>query len=218
MPATIKIILVDDHVAVREGYKLLLGQFNIEVIAETDDGRAALSDYKKLNPDLVLMDLSLNGMNGLECTRRLLKVYPTAKVIIFSMHDSVNFVSRAIEHGAMGYVLKSDPSATLVTAINQVYYQSKRYLSDDVAIMLAMHSIKAYKDKMASLNAQEHTVFLLLVEKKTRTEMAEIMSLSASTISNYKSNIMSKLNCETVDELISLAVEHKSLKQNQLLH
>lgn len=216
MSSQIKVLLVDDHTAVREGYKILLTQFNINVIGETEDGKQVLTEYQKLKPDLVLMDLSIKGMNGLECTRRLLNHHPNAKIIIFSMHDSVNFVNRAIQYGAMGYVLKSDPSSTLVSAINQVYYQTKRFLSNEVASMVALHSLNDYADKILSLSPREHAIFLLLIEKKSRSQIAETLSLSLSTVSNYKTSLMNKLNVKSLDDLIALAIENNALKQNQL--
>lgn len=209
-------LLVDDHLAVREAYRLLLAQFDIDVIGEADNGEQALQDYPRLNPDIVIMDLSIKGMNGLDCITRLTQRYPSAKIIVFSMHDHANFVRRAIQNGAMAYVLKSDPSAILIEAIKQVYYQSKRYLSSDIAHVIAIDSIQPSDNIIARLSPREHAIFLLLIEGKSRSDIATIMSLSVGTISNNKAKIMQKLDVKTMMDLITLAVDSKVLKHNQL--
>lgn len=210
----ITVLLVDDHCAVRESYRLLLEQFNIAVIGEADNAEQALIDYPKLLPNIVIMDLSLKGMNGLECTASLVQRYPNIKIVVFSMHD--NFVRRAMQHGAMAYVLKSDPSAILIEAIKQVYYQSKCYLSPEIASSLATKIITQDNDKLATLTDREYAVFLLLVEGRSRSEIATTLSLSAGTISNNKVKLMQKLNIKTMVSLVAVAVDHGIIKQNQL--
>ena len=215
MATSITALLVDDHLAVREGYRLLLAQFDIEVIGETDNGNSVLSDYGRLLPDVVILDLSIHGMNGLDCTARLMQAYPKAKIIIFSMHDNADFVMRAMQSGAMAYVLKSDPSAVLVAAIKQVFYQSKRYLSVGIANMIAMGNVMG-GDKLSRLTPREHAVFLLLIEGKSRQQIATALSISMGTVSNNKTKIMQKLEAENVVDLIDLAVKSNALKYNQL--
>ena len=212
----ITVLLVDDHCAVRESYRLLLEQFNIAVIGESNNAEQALIDYPKLMPDVVIMDLSLKGMNGLECTALLIQRYPSAKIVVFSMHDNTNFARRAMQNGAMAYVLKSDPSAILVESIKQVYYQSKCYLSPNIAASLASNIIHKQHDRLATLTDREYAVFLLLVDGKSRQEIAETLSLSAGTISNNKVKIMQKLNVKTMVNLVAIAVEYGIIKQNQL--
>ncbi|MBL1319547.1 MAG: response regulator transcription factor [Methylophaga sp.] len=209
-------LLIDDHAAVREGYRLLLAQFNITVIGELDHGEPILQRYEQLNPDIVIMDLSIKGMNGLDCTARLIQRYPAAKVIVFTMHDNTNFVTRAIQNGAMGYVLKSDPSSVLIEAIKQVYYQSKHYLSHDIANVIAMRTVQSSDDRLACLSDREHAIFLLLIEGKSRGEIAAILSIASGTVSNNKAKIMQKLQAKSIIDLITLSIENKALKQNQL--
>lgn len=214
--AQITALLIDDHAAVREGYRLLLAQFDINVIGELDHGEQVLQHYAQLKPDIVIMDLSIKGMNGLDCTARLLQRYPTAKVIIFSMHDNTNFVTRAIQSGAMAYVLKSDPSSVLIDSIKQVYSQSKRYLSQGVANAIAMETAQSSDNRLASLSEREHTIFLLLIEGKSRSEIATILSIASGTVSNNKAKIMQKLQANSLIDLIAISMECNILKQNQL--
>ncbi|PHS32616.1 MAG: DNA-binding response regulator [Methylophaga sp.] len=216
MITPITALIVDDHISVREGYRLLLTQFDINVIGEMDSGEQLLQNYAQLNPDIVIMDLSLKGMNGLDCTARLTQRYPDAKVIVLSMHDNTNFITRAIQNGAMAYVLKSDSSSVLVEAIKQVYYLSKRYLSNDVANTIAMETIQSSNDKLTVLSDREYAVFLLLIEGRSRNEIASTLSISPGTVSNNKAKIMQKLQANSLVDLIAISTEHNTVKQNQL--
>lgn len=216
MTTEITVLLVDDHIAVREGYRLLLAQFDITVIAEADSGEQAFNEYQQHKPDIVLMDLSINGMNGLDSIARIIFHYPDAKIIALSMHDNTNFVTRSIDNGAMGYVLKSNPSAILIEAINQVRRHEKIFLCPEVATAVAMKKITQADDKIASLTSREYSIFLLLIDGKTRHEIAHTLSVSSGTVSNNKARIMQKLAVDNMVDLLKLALEHKTLKHNQL--
>ncbi len=216
MITPITVLFIDDHIGVREGYRLLLEQFDINVIGELDSSEHILVEYAQLNPDVVIMDLSIKGMNGLDCTARIIQHYPDAKVVFFSMHDNTNFAIRAIQNGALAYVLKSDPSSVLIKAIKQVYYQSKPYLSHDIANAVVKAKIQAHNDKLACLSDREHAIFLLLIEGKSRSEISFALSIATSTVSNHKVKIMQKLHADNLTELIAIAVEYNALKQNQI--
>ncbi len=215
MAARITVLLVDDHIAVREGYRLLLAQFDITVIAEADSGEQAFSEYQHHKPDIVLMDLSINGMNGLDCIARIILHHSDARIIALSMHDNTNFVSRSIDNGAMGYVLKSNSSEILIKAINQVH-SGKPFLCSEVATALAMQFVTPSNDKIARLTPREHAIFLLLIEGKTRHEIAHTLSLSTGTVSNNKVRIMQKLAVDNMVDLLKLALEYNTLKHNQI--
>ncbi|NOQ93673.1 MAG: response regulator [Methylophaga sp.] len=217
MAAEITVLLVDDHIAVREGYRLLLAQFDITVIAEADSGEKAFNEYQRHKPNIVLMDLSINGMNGLDSIARIILHYPDARIIALSMHDNTNFVSRSIENGAMGYVLKSNPSTVLLKAIHQVHYHAKKFLCPEVSTLIAMQHVRPSDDKIASLTTREYAVFLLLTEGKTRNEIASSLSLSTGTVSNNKVRIMQKLAVNNMVDLLKIALEHKTLKHNQII-
>jgi len=216
MATAITALLVDDHIAIRESHSLLLEQFDIHVIGEADNGEQVLQLYPQLQPDIVIMDLSIRGMNGLDCTARLVQQHADAKIVVFSMHDNINFALRAIKNGAMAYVLKSDPSASLVNAIKQIYYQSKPFLSEAIANTIALRNIRPSNDKLSRLSDREYSIFLLLVEGKSRYEIADTLSLTIGTISNNKTKILQKLQAQSLSELTVIAIEANVLKQNQL--
>jgi DNA-binding NarL/FixJ family response regulator len=217
MNTPITVLHIDDHISIRESQRLLLGQFDIKVIGEADDGKRLLEDYKQLQPDIVILDLSIQGINGLDCTAQLIHHYPNARIIIFSMHDNSNFVHRAIESGAMAYVLKSEPSAMLVDAIKQVYYQSKPYLSPSLANHIALSSLHPRHEKLTCLSNREYSIFLLLAEGKSRYDIAAQLSLSIGTISNYKTKIFQKLNINSLIDLNEIALKSNLLKHNYLI-
>ena len=218
MAEEITVLLVDDHIAVREGYRLLLAQFDITVIAEADSSEKAFREYQQHKPDIVLMDLSINGMNGLDSIARIILHYPDARIIALSMHDNTNFVSRSIENGAMGYVLKSNPSVILIKAIHHVHRHAQTFLCPEVATAIAMEQIMPENNKIARLTPREHAIFLLLIEGKTRNEIAHTLSLSTGTVSNNKVRIMQKLAVDNMVDLLKLSLEYKTLKHNQIEH
>lgn len=216
MTKEVTVLLVDDHIAVREGYRLLLAQFDITVIAEADSGEQAFNEYQQHKPDIVLMDLSLNGMNGLDSIARIILHHPDARIIALSMHDNSNFVTRAIDNGAMGYVLKSNPSATLIKAIRHVHRHAQTFLCPEVATAIAMEKIMPENNKIARLTPREHATFLLLIEGKTRNEIAHTLSLSTGTVSNNKARIMQKLAVDNMVDLLKLSLDYKALKHNHI--
>lgn len=216
MTAGITVLLVDDHIAVREGYRLLLNQFDIIVIAEAGSGEQAFNEYKHHRPDIVLMDLSINGMNGLDSIARILLHHPDAHILALSMHDNTNFVTRAIENGAMGYVLKSNPAEVLIKAIHQIHHHAETFLCPEVATAIAMGQIISSDDKIATLSPREHAIFLLLIEGKSRNEIAQTLSLSTGTISNNKARIMQKLAVDNMLDLLKLSLDYKTLKHNHI--
>ena len=216
MSVKITALLVDDHLAVREGYRLLLAQYDIDVIAEADSGEQAFIEYQQHHPNIVLMDLSINGMNGLDCISRITLHYPRANIIALSMHDNFNFISRAINNGAKGYVLKSNPSSIVIDAIKQVHYHSETFLCPTTAKAVAMKHVSNLDDKVEKLTPREYSIFLLLIEGKARGEIAEILSLSTGTISNNKARIMHKLGTNNLVDLLHIALKQDILKRNQL--
>lgn len=216
MTKEVTVLLVDDHIAVREGYRLLLAQFDITVIAEADSGEQAFNEYQQHKPDIVLMDLSLNGMNGLDSIARIILHHPDARIIALSMHDNSNFVTRAIDNGAMGYVLKSNPSATLIKAIRHVHRHAQTFLCPEVATAIAMEKIMPENNKIARLTPREHAIFLLLIEGETRNEIAHTLSLSTGTVSNNKARIMQKLAVDNMVDLLKLSLDYKALKHNHI--
>ncbi len=210
----IKVILVDDHAVVRTGYKILLKNVaNINVIAETDTGEAAIELSRKLKPDVVVMDITLPGINGIEAIREITTTNPDIKILVFSMHEEVVFVERALQAGAIGYMTKSSDPQLLSSAIISVS-KGNKVIDEDLKRKLAYeHGVARESDSVLSdLSAREYQIFCLLAEGKNTTEISKILSLSYKTVANYSSQIKNKLNVSTVADIARIAIRHNIIK------
>ena len=204
-PATISVFLVDDHSVVREGYRRLLERSaGIRVTGEAANANDAYSEFQRLNPDVVVMDISLPGASGIEAMRRMLAREPGAKVLIFSMHEEPIFATRAFQAGALGYVTKASAPEVLVDAVRCVA-QGKRYLSPDMAQTLALQSVSGGEASLSLLSNREFEVMRLLVAGDTIAMIAEKLQLSAKTVANHQSAIRQKLGVETSAQLVQVA-------------
>jgi len=204
-PAAITVFLVDDHSVVREGYRRLLERSaGIQVIGEASNASEAYSKFQRLNPDVVVMDISLPGASGIEAMRRMLAREARAKVLMFSMHEEPIFASRAFQAGALGYVTKASAPDVLVEAVRSVA-QGRRYLSQDMAQALALQSVSGGEAGLDVLSNREFEVMRLLVAGDTITMIAEKLQLSAKTVANHQSTIRQKLGVETHAQLIRVA-------------
>ena len=210
----IKVILVDDHAVVRTGYKILLKNVaNINVIAETDTGEAAIELSRKFKPDVVVMDITLPGINGIEAIREITTTNPDIKILVFSMHEEVVFVERALQAGAIGYMTKSSDPQLLSSAIISVS-KGNKVIDEDLKRKLAYeHGVARESDSVLSdLSAREYQIFCLLAEGKNTTEISKILSLSYKTVANYSSQIKNKLNVSTVADIARIAIRHNIIK------
>jgi two-component system, NarL family, invasion response regulator UvrY len=206
-PATreITVFLVDDHSVVREGYRRLLERSaGIRVVGEAENAADAYSGFQRLAPQVVVMDISLPGVSGIEAMRHMLAREPGAKVLMFSMHEEPIFASRAFQAGALGYVTKASAPEVLVEAVRSVA-QGKRYISHDMAQTLALHSVGGGDASLAALSNREFEVMRLLVAGDTLNTIAEKLQLSYKTVANHQSAIRQKLRVETHGQLIQLA-------------
>jgi DNA-binding NarL/FixJ family response regulator len=204
-PADISVFLVDDHSVVREGYRRLLERSaGIHVIGEAANANDAYSEFQRLNPQVVVMDISLPGASGIEAMRRMLAREPNAKVLMFSMHEEPIFATRAFQAGALGYVTKASAPEVLVEAVRSVA-QGKRYLSPDMAQTLALQSVGAGEASLNVLSNREFEVMRLLVAGDTITAIAEKLQLSTKTVANHQSAIRQKLGVETSAQLVQVA-------------
>ena len=205
---TIKLILVDDHAVVRSGLRRLL-ELNkqVEVIAEADSGEQAYQCYGELKPDIVVMDISMPGMGGLESARRIIKRYPTAKIIIFSMHETASFASQAIKSGVKGYVTKTGATEDLTSAVLEVA-NGKTFLSAEVAQKIALETLSGQDDPIHQLSGREFEVFRLLVEGKKVEEVAEMLKISQKTVANYYTMIKQKLGVTSPIDMVRFAIRH----------
>jgi DNA-binding NarL/FixJ family response regulator len=203
--ANISVFLVDDHSVVREGYRRLLERSaGIEVAGEAANAADAYAEFQRLNPDVVVMDISLPGASGIEAMRRMLAREPRAKVLMFSMHEEPIFATRAFQAGAVGYVTKASAPEVLVDAVRAVA-EGKRYLSPDMAQALALQSVGGGGASLEVLSNREFEVMRLLVAGDTLVTIGEKLQLSYKTVANHQSAIRQKLGVETHAQLIQVA-------------
>jgi two-component system invasion response regulator UvrY len=204
-PMEITVFLVDDHSVVREGYhRLLERSAGIRVVGEAANAADAYGEFQRLRPDVVVMDISLQGASGIEAMRHMLAREPSAKVLMFSMHEEPIFASRAFQAGALGYVTKASAPEVLVDAVRTVA-QGKRYLSQDMAQSLALQSVGGGEVNLEVLSNREFEVMRLLVAGDTIAVIAEKLQLSAKTVANHQSAIRQKLGVETSAQLVQVA-------------
>lgn len=205
MPGRIRVLLVDDHAVVRAGYRLLLERSpGIDVVAEAASGEAACGLYCDATPDVVVMDLTLPGMSGLEAIQRIVARAPDAKVLVFSMHDDPMFVERALANGARGYITKSGAPDVLVEAVRRVA-AGETYLDEMLAQRLATGKARHGSD-LACLSTREFEIFCLLAEGATTSEIGRRLNLSAKTVANYGSQIKAKLQVTSAAEIARIAI------------
>jgi two-component system invasion response regulator UvrY len=203
--ARIRVLLVDDHAIVRTGYRVLLGDDEaLDIIAEAETGEGAYQAFVDLAPDIVIMDLSLPGMGGLEATRRIVARNPDARVLVFSMHEESAFVQQALRAGARGYITKSSAPDTLLTALRHVM-DGEIYIDPRLAPDLDAGSGEA---RLAELSPREFSIFGLLSEGLGNSDIAERLCISDKTVANYATQIAKKLGVQNRSELVYLAVRH----------
>jgi len=201
------IVLVDDHAVVRAGVRRLLEQEPLfEVIGEAESGEKAYQIFGELKPDVMVIDLSMPGMGGLEGIRRILMRYEKAKILVLSMHEDLSFANQALKLGAKGYLTKNTLADDLVKSIETVT-QGDVFLSDEIAKKMAMQSISGNQDPIHELSAREFEIFRLLAEGLDIDAIASTLNISSKTVSNYQTMIKQKLNINTPIELIRYAIK-----------
>jgi DNA-binding NarL/FixJ family response regulator len=203
----VRVLLVDDHAVVREGYRRLLERTpEIEVVAEAATGEDAYRVFCDINPDVVVMDINLPGMSGIEAARRMLAREPDARILVFSMHEDALFGSRALQAGARGYVTKASAPEVLVEAVKAVS-AGRLYISHDMAQELALQTVPGQDLPLNALSPREFEVFRLLAEGKSVGDIARILSLSQKTVANYQSLIKQKLDADTSAQMVWIALK-----------
>jgi DNA-binding NarL/FixJ family response regulator len=201
----VSVLLVDDHAVVREGYRRLLERAGgIAVTGEAADAATAHSLFCSLDPQVVVMDITLPGASGIEVMRRMLGSRAEARVLIFSMHEDTIFATRALQAGAFGYVTKASAPHTLVQAVHSVA-AGKKYLSAEMASRLALRDYSGARSE--GLSAREMQVLQLLAQGQSVKSIAESMGLSPKTVANHQSAIKQKLDADTSIELLRKAIE-----------
>ena len=206
------IVLVDDHAVVRAGVRRLLEQEPLfEVIGEAESGEKAYQILAELKPDVMVMDLSMPGMGGLEAIRRILMRYEKAKILVLSMHEDLSFANQALKLGAKGYLIKNALADDLVKSIETVS-NGEVFLSAEIAKKMAMQSISGNQDPVHELSAREFEIFRLLAEGLDIDAIASTLNISSKTVSNYQTMIKQKLNINTPIELIRYAIKAGVIK------
>ena len=207
----LRILLADDHIVMRTGLRALLErQPDLEVVGESENGRETVELVASLGPDVVVMDVAMPVLNGIEATKTIVTERPATAVVILSMHADESYVMRALKAGARGYLLKDSAAADLISAI-QAVSQNKSFFSPKVSRILAEDYVRVLKQKGAVdsydlLTAREREILQLLAEGKANKEVAAALNISPYTVETHRRHILEKLNLHTPAELILYAV------------
>lgn len=209
MPARkIRIVLADDHSVVRQGFRMILGaQHDFEVVGEAGTGRDAVELAAKLQPDVIVMDVSMPDLNGIEATRRIPAVSPRSRVLALSMHRDAVYVREILRAGAKGYLLKDSLDLDLLAAVRAVA-RGEGYLSPGVSEAVLSDYRKHATDPLDLLSTREREVLQMIAEGKTNKEIANALDLSVYTIEAHRGRIMEKLNLHSGAELVRFAVRN----------
>lgn len=208
----IRVLIADDHAVVREGLRALLQrEADIDVVDVADDGRQTVKRALELQPDVLVMDIAMPNLNGLEATRRIRAESPSIQVVILSMHATEEFVYRALQAGALGYLLKESASVEVADAVRAVH-QGSRYFSPRISDMLVGDYLHLRQDvgesPLESLSNRERDVLQLVVEGHTSAEIGQRLSISSKTVDTYRSRLMKKLGVKDLPELVKFAIQH----------
>jgi two-component system invasion response regulator UvrY len=206
MQSPVRVMLVDDHAVVRMGFRLLLeGAADITVAAEAESGEEAVRTFPEIKPDVVVMDISMPGIGGLEAIDRILAREPQARILVLSAHEDAMHARRVLKAGAVGYLTKRSAAEELMQAIRQVA-QGKTYLEPTIAQQLAVQQLNGQKSPVDMLSEKEFKVFLALAKGTSVADIAEIMSLSPRTVGTHLYNIKQKLGASNSAELALIAM------------
>ncbi len=204
----LRIMLVDDHAVVRMGFRLLLDTTpDLRVVAECGSGEEALRRFPEVEPDITVLDLSMDGMGGLETLSRLLAKWPGARVLVLSAHEDSSHPRRALAAGALGYLTKRSAADALIEAIREVAAR-RVFLEPDLARELALQQVGSTGNPVESLSQREFEVFVMLAKGKTVNEIAEVLFLSPRTVGTHLYNIKQKLGAGNAAELTLIAIRN----------
>ena len=202
----IRILLVDDHAVVRQGFRMILAaQEDMEIVGEAGNGREAIAKAAELHPDVVVMDVAMPELNGIEATRRLAETSPQTRVLALSMHKDSVYVREILRAGALGYLLKDSIDVDFLTAVRAVA-RGEGYLSPAVSDAVLTDYRKHVSDPLDLLSSREREVLQMIAEGKTNKEVAGVLNLSVYTVDAHRGRIMEKLNLHSTGELVRFAV------------
>ncbi len=214
----IRVLLVDDHTILRQGLKMLLNaQPDMEVVGEASDGHQAIAEANRLLPDVILMDITMPEMNGIEATRQVRRQRPDMRVLVLTMHENEEYLFQVLRAGAAGYILKEAADTELITAIRAV--QSGRfYLSPSAQSMMVGDYLQRVrtgeeKDSYSGLTEREREILKLVAEGLTNNQIAERLFISPKTVDTHRTHIMDKLNLHSRAELVKYAMRRGLLEE-----
>jgi two-component system response regulator NreC len=213
----IHILLADDHTILRAGLKMMLNaQPDMEVVGEASDGRQAITETQRLQPDIVLMDITMPEMNGIEATRHIKKLVPESRILILTMHEHDEYVFQALRAGASGYMLKEAADTELISALHIIqsgqFYLSPMAQSVLVGDYLQRVRTGEEKDSYSSLTEREREILKLIAEGYTNNQIAERLVISPKTVDTHRTHIMDKLNLHSRAELVKYAMRRGLLE------
>ncbi len=202
----IRVMLVDDHALVRMGFRMLLADAQVQVVAEVDSGEQACIEYPRARPDVVVMDLSMPGMGGLEAVRRLIAQDAKARVLVLSAHEDTAHPRRVLRAGALGYLTKRSAPEALIAAVSAVV-ANEAYVDPFTARALAMAQVTGETSPAEALSEREFSVFLQLAKGLTVAQIADNLKLSPSTVGTHLYHVKQKLNASNQSELTLIALQ-----------
>ena len=206
MREKIHILLADDHAVVRQGFKMILAaQPDMEIVGEAGNGREALDLAGQLQPDVIVMDVAMPELNGIEATRRIADVSPRSRVLALSMHKDSVYVREILRAGARGYLLKDSIASDLLAAVRAIA-RGEGYLSPGVSDAVLNDYRRHVTDPIDLLTSREREVLQMIAEGKTNKDIATVLNLSVYTVDAHRGRIMEKLNVHSVTDLVRFAV------------
>lgn len=206
------IAVADDHILFRKGIIRILQEINyVKVVCEAGDGLGLIEQLKKVKVDMAIIDISMPNLRGIEATREIKKVYERMKVLILTMHKKMEYLQEALSMGADGYLLKEDTDEELRTAIEEVrcgkIYVSRAMLKEMSDEMIKYHRFSPKASSTERLTVRETEITKLIAEGKSNREISELLFISMRTVENHRSNIMHKLDCKKVADLVTYAIK-----------
>lgn len=202
----IKILLVDDHAVVRMGFKMLIeAEADIKVIGEAECGEVAVKLFQELKPDIIIMDITMPGIGGLEAIDRIMAKDKNTKILVLSAHEDSVHPKRVLNAGAMGYLTKRSAAEELIKAIKSIH-QGKRYLEPNIAQQMAITQLSGETNPVEILSDREFEVFMALAKGKSTNEIADTLCLSPRTVGTHLYNIKQKLNANNSAEIALIAI------------
>jgi DNA-binding NarL/FixJ family response regulator len=211
----VRVLLADDHVLVRAGIRSLIDQFDgFEVVAEASDGREALDFILTHKPDVAVMDIAMQGLNGIDASSRMVQEFPEVRVVILSMYVNEEYVTQALQAGVSGYIMKDAATSELECALRNVM-RGEVYLSSTVSNALVTDYIRRMQKPIAStlnmannvmLTTRQREILQLIAESKTNKEIARILGVSLNTIDNHRTQLMGRLNIHDIAGLVRYAI------------